>query len=81
MWHAGLPTLTFVVTKVVDSFPHPHAWRLTPLQFLNAIPVGRYNKYYSFSITISTPTASLLEMRLLLVQSATTNSQYASAGA
>lgn len=67
------------------SFPHPHAWHLPPLQFLNAIPVidcscGCYDKYYSFIITITAPTAALLEMRLLLVQSATTNPQYASAG-
>lgn len=60
MWHAGRPTLTFVVTNVGDSFPHPHAWHLPPLQFLNAIPVmncssGCYDKYYSFTITISVP--------------------------
>lgn len=68
------------------SFPLPHACRLPPFQFLNAIPVmncscGCYDKYYSFSITTTVPTAALLKMRLLLVQSATTNSQYASVGA
>lgn len=83
MWHAGLPMLTFVVTKgagVLSPTPTHGV-----LQFSNAIPVmncscGCYDKYYSFSITITVPTAALLEIRLLLVQSSTTNSQYASVG-